>query len=93
MKRILAVLNARAGSLNGRNSDEIRGLVEKVLARGGASVSVRLASGEDIVREIRSGAESDCDILVIGGGDGSVNCAATMLAGSRRRSAYFRWAR
>ena len=84
MKRILAVLNERAGSLNGRDSDEIRGLVEKVLARSGARVSVRLASGEDIVREIKSGAESDCDTLVIGGGDGSVNVAATMLAGSQK---------
>jgi diacylglycerol kinase family enzyme len=82
--KILAVLNARAGSLIGRDGEEIRSLVEKVLARGGARVSVRLASGKDIIREIKSGAESDCDTLVIGGGDGSVNCAAGMLTGSQK---------
>jgi len=82
--KILAVLNARAGSLLGRDGHEIRALVEKSLARDGAEVSVRLASGKDIVREIREGAKSDCDVLVVGGGDGSVNCAATQLADSKK---------
>jgi diacylglycerol kinase family enzyme len=84
MKRIRVVLNARAGSLLRRDGGEVRTLVEKALAKGGAEVSVRLAEGKEIVREIEEGAKSDCDLLVVGGGDGSVNCAASMLAGTQK---------
>jgi YegS/Rv2252/BmrU family lipid kinase len=80
--KIIAVLNERAGSLLRRDRNEIRALVEKSLDKNGAEVSVRLASGKEIVREIKLAAKSDCDVLVVGGGDGSVNCAATQLADS-----------
>ncbi len=84
MQRITVILNERAGSLLRRDSAEIRALVEQSLAKDGAQVSVRLASGKAIVREIEAASASDCDLLVVGGGDGSVNCAASKLAGSEK---------
>lgn len=84
MQNVLVILNERAGSLLGRDGGEIRKIVEKALAGRARSIRVVLAHGKEIVREIRNGAKADYDTLIVGGGDGSVNCAAGALAGTNK---------
>lgn len=84
MKNVLVILNERAGSLLGRDGGEIRDIVEKTLAGPGREIRVVLTHGREIVREIHNGAKTGYDTLIIGGGDGSVNCAASALAGTKQ---------
>jgi diacylglycerol kinase family enzyme len=55
--------------------------VERALREAGAGVSVRRASGGDIADAARRAAE-ECDIVAAMGGDGTVSCVASVLAGT-----------
>ena len=81
MHNVLVVLNKRAGALLDRDPAEVRREVESALRVGGRSIEVVLESGKGIVRAVERGAAGGYDTLIVGGGDGSVSCAANRLAG------------
>ena len=81
MRNVLVILNARAGTLLDREPAEVKREVESVLRADGSKVEVILESGRGIVRAIDRGASGAYDTLIVGGGDGSVSCAAGRLAG------------
>lgn len=81
MRNVFVVLNARAGALLDRDPAEVRREVEAALRGDGRRVEVMLERGRGMVRAIERGASGDYDTLVVGGGDGSVSCAARRLAG------------
>lgn len=81
MRNVLVVLNSRAGALLDRDPAEVKAEAEAALREAGRRVEVVLAQGRGIVRAIERGASGDYDTLIVGGGDGSVSCAAHRLAG------------
>jgi diacylglycerol kinase family enzyme len=66
---IEVILNASAGSQQAQNS---RALLEKVFHESGRSFGISVASGDEIGRMARARAASDCEVLVAGGGDGTI---------------------
>jgi diacylglycerol kinase family enzyme len=82
MRRMLVLLNARAGVLIDRGTADLQDIVRRALAGAAREIDVELAQGKAIVRAIEAAARGPHDALVVGGGDGSVSVAARALAGS-----------
>lgn len=79
--RLAVVLNASAGSLIGEADAEatIAGLLEAA----GHDASIEPDDGRGIVRRIAGAvAREGVDAVVVGGGDGTIACAAQLLAGT-----------
>lgn len=80
MAPIVVLLNAKSG--NGKAPDAAK-LIERLLAEAGRDGRVELVqSGERFRSLAREAVESGCAALVAGGGDGTVNTAASALAGT-----------
>jgi len=79
MSRLLALLNSRAGTMHDVGAARIRDAL-KALERDGRTVEIRMIEPKRIRAELMAAAASDFDTVVIGGGDGSVNCAAGIFA-------------
>jgi diacylglycerol kinase family enzyme len=73
---IEVILNARAGS---QDTQKPREVLEKVFGGSGRSFGICVASGEEIDRVVNQKVQSDCEVLVAGGGDGTV-CAVAKAA-------------
>src|SRR5688572_14437989 len=82
MRRMLVLLNVRAGALLDRGTADLHNIVRNALAGVAPEIDVELAEGMAIVRAIEVAARGPHDALVVGGGDGSVSIAARALAGS-----------
>lgn len=80
MRNVSVILNARAGALLDRDPQAVKREVESALRAPGREVEVRLERGRAIVRAIEGAVAGNCDTLIVGGGDGSVSCAAHRLA-------------
>ncbi|MBA2434445.1 MAG: hypothetical protein H0V54_05055 [Chthoniobacterales bacterium] len=63
------ILNARSGSQQAQDSREI---LEKVFGESGRTFGISVATGAEIGRVAEEKAKSDCEILVAGGGDGTI---------------------
>jgi len=78
MPQTLVLLNASAGTLNDVGADRIR---EALTGLGkGEQIDIRLIAPKRLSREIAEAARSDFATVIVGGGDGSANCAATHFA-------------
>jgi diacylglycerol kinase family enzyme len=84
MQRISVILNARAGSLIGQDSRDIAVRVERALRAPGRDIDIAFAKGAAIARAIDRACAGKSDTVIVGGGDGSVSCAASRLAHSGR---------
>lgn len=80
--KVTAVLNRTAGSLIGRPMDVVAEAVREGLAAGGAEVMVAITDSAGIGETIRKVLASDAEVLVIGGGDGTIATAANLTAAS-----------
>lgn len=78
MPDILVLLNARAGALLSGGA-QVRAALHESL---GDRAEIRLLRPRAMPRAIAQAAHSDFDTVVVGGGDGSVNCAAQAFAGT-----------
>lgn len=78
----LVLLNARAGALIDMGAERVRSTLASSLKGRAERVEVRLVRPSHLVDEIQRAARSDIRTLVVGGGDGSVSCAANALAGT-----------
>lgn len=67
------ILNARSGS---HESDETRAILEKVFGESGRLFHISVVARKELGRVAEEKAASDCDILVAGGGDGTICCVA-----------------
>ena len=81
MRKVFVVLNARAGALLDRDPADVSREVEAALQADGSKVEIVLERGRGIVRAIERGVAGGYDTLIVGGGDGSMSCAADRLAG------------
>jgi diacylglycerol kinase family enzyme len=71
--RIEVILNAKSGS---QKADEVCDILEKVLADSGRPFQITTATGDELCQLAEEKAASDCEILVAGGGDGTICCVA-----------------
>lgn len=76
--KVLVVLNATAGS-RGRPEQ-----VREAFAAAGLAVEIRLAAGAAILDAAREAAASDADVVVMAGGDGTMNAGASALLGGSK---------
>jgi diacylglycerol kinase family enzyme len=80
----LILLNARAGALIDAGTDRVRDALASSLKGSAGRVDIRLVRPAYLSDEIERAAGSDISTLIVGGGDGSANCAAHALAGSSK---------
>jgi diacylglycerol kinase family enzyme len=75
-KEIEIVLNARSGS---QRAHEMREVLERILGESGRSFGISIDHGKSILGLAEEKAKSGCELLVAGGGDGTI-CAAAEAA-------------
>jgi YegS/Rv2252/BmrU family lipid kinase len=76
-KRVTVILNSGAGSAG---DDDTEKTVRSEFERAGSQVTVRrVRSGEDLISTAQA-AMSECDVLVAGGGDGTISAVASVAA-------------
>jgi diacylglycerol kinase family enzyme len=68
-KCIEVILNSRSGAQRAR---ETRARLEKVFGDAGTPANVSVAEGEELAKLAREKARTECEILVAGGGDGTI---------------------
>jgi diacylglycerol kinase family enzyme len=79
--RIHAILNAQAGTLLDQDKNEFVQSVGRVLRAGGNEVEVELAEPGEIDAATDRALAGTIDVLVMGGGDGTIRAAAAKLVG------------
>ena len=80
---VCAIINTRAGTALDLPPEKIGSALVRAFGRQGQGVSVIFAAPEDIESEIKRVAQRPVDVLVVGGGDGTVRTAAHHLLGSK----------
>jgi len=79
--KILALLNRDGGTLKTTDRDELVALMRDEFAIHGHELAVESCAGDEIVDAIKAAAlRDDLDVLMVGGGDGTVSAAAAALA-------------
>lgn len=78
----LVLLNARAGTLIDAGAERVREALVSALDGRCSRSDIKLLKPRDLIEEIQRAATSDYSTIVVGGGDGSVSCAARALAHS-----------
>lgn len=76
-----AVINLRAGSVLGLSSDDIAATVRDGFAAAGHGIDVRVVPPERLQPTIDELAAAPGELLLVGGGDGTLRSAAQRLAG------------
>src|SRR5829696_5280514 len=81
MRRILVLLNARAGTLIDSGTEHVKAALAAALSARAQRLDIQLLKPRAIHAVIMEARHSDYDTIV-GGGDGSASCAVSALAGS-----------
>ena len=80
--RLDVIINARSGA---SDKEVARDLLTRLFAEGGIEAHISLArSGKEIVEFARRSMSGDAETIVAGGGDGTVNAVASIVAGTKR---------
>ena len=77
--KMAVILNQSAGSLVGRPLDDVAASIHAAFERHGAVASVVMVEGAACSDALRHAIESDAEVVVIGGGDGTVHTAVNMI--------------
>jgi diacylglycerol kinase family enzyme len=80
--RFFAVLNRQGGSLRTTDLDAFTTSVRDTLQTAGHSLEIELVSGDDLIAALDRAASSDADVVLAGGGDGTISAAAGRLMGT-----------
>jgi len=84
MKRVLVLLNARAGTLIDAGTDSIVKQIEATLKPRCDSLDIRLLQPRDLPGAIADAALGIHDTVIVGGGDGSVSAAVAAFSGGEK---------
>ena len=85
MKRVLVLLNARAGTLVDAGIGTVMAEVRAALTPRCEDVDIRLLPPGELARAIARAAIGPHDTLIVGGGDGSASAAAAALANGSKQ--------
>ncbi len=80
--KVHAIVNLRAGTALGLQAETIRTVVETAYATKGQQVSVECVPPEEVERAISEAVSGSIDVLIVGGGDGTIRTAARYLIGT-----------
>lgn len=82
---VLAVLNRNGGTLRTLDTNALAEEIRDIFETAGHSIEVRLCSGKNIVSMMEEAAsDENADVLLAGGGDGTISLAAGLLAHSEK---------
>lgn len=81
--RIRAIINARAGTLINADHEEFARVISERLRAGGHEVRLDMLEPDGLEPAMHEALVSDIDVLVVGGGDGTIKAAATKLVGRK----------
>ena len=80
--RIHAIINRKAGTLIGTDPEAFAGKLRRSYGAAGNQLTVDIVEPGEISGRLADAANRNYDALLIGGGDGSVNAAASRLLGT-----------
>lgn len=80
MGHVAVILNASSG--NG-TAAKVADRLREIFAAAGREARITLAGGGEINAAMRRAVEDGCDTLVVGGGDGTINCGASAVVGRK----------
>ena len=82
--KVHAILNRDGGTLKTTDLAVLSRLIEDEFRLHGHEIEVEVVAGQDVVGAIGgAGRREDIDVLLVGGGDGTVSCAAATLMDRR----------
>ncbi len=82
MKPIVVIINAGSGK-EGGDAGELKRLLSEAFADGGIEAKIKIAeSGEDLMRLAEEVAKGEAEIVVAGGGDGTISGVASKIIGT-----------
>jgi YegS/Rv2252/BmrU family lipid kinase len=83
--RFLAVLNRDGGTLRGMDLDVFSATIKETLKAAGHAVETRIVPGGEIVEALGKAARArSVDVVLAGGGDGTISAAAAALKGRKK---------
>lgn len=81
--RFLAILNEDGGTLRTTDLTRFQDEMRTALTKAGHSLDLKRVAGRDVERELKQAAvASDVDVVIAGGGDGTISTAAGALMGT-----------
>ena len=80
--KVIVLLNRSAGSVVSATAQRTDDAVAQALAAAGVKADVLSVSHSQLAVQARAVAASDADVVVAGGGDGTINTVAAALAGT-----------
>lgn len=80
--RFSVILNRHGGTLRTLDVDDLAARIANTLGQAGHEVSTHIVEGKGIVDAIEEAVSGECDVVMVGGGDGTASCAAGKLKDS-----------
>ena len=81
--KAIALLNADAGTLTAMRAVDAQLKIERAFAAAGGTIFVRFVKGDELAAAAREASRaSEADVVIAGGGDGTLNTVADIVAGS-----------
>lgn len=77
----IVILNRESGTIASLGPEHVAERLREIYAELGALADVRLIRGAEMQTTLEEARDGDADAIIIGGGDGSVATAASVLAG------------
>jgi YegS/Rv2252/BmrU family lipid kinase len=82
--RFVAVLNRDGGTLRTIDLSKFTSLLRKTIEAAGHSIDINVVSGKDLVAALENAEKTDADVVLAGGGDGTISAAAATLMDSNK---------
>lgn len=82
VRRFIVVMNEQSGTVVRLGKEEAAQILRRVFEEEGqVQLTLHSVRGQDLEACLEKAVAAEGDVLVVGGGDGSVACAATLLGG------------
>src|SRR5690349_18634372 len=82
--KFVAVLNRDGGTLRTTDLEAFSTRMTEALEASGHTVAIRIVSGKQLSDALDKAVASHADVVLAGGGDGTVSAAAARLMGSKK---------
>jgi diacylglycerol kinase family enzyme len=82
--RLTVILNAESGTLVKLGPENVKEGLREIFEAQACRAEFKLVPGKQLPDVLREARQSDADAVIVGGGDGTVASAATVLAGSEK---------